>query len=254
MKPEFFDIHSHINFPDYDTDREQIIGNMKEEKVFSVTIGTSEKTSKEAVDLANKHENLFASVGIHPSDVKGDVDLEKISKLAKDKQVVCIGETGFDSFHSDNTDLQEKVFRQHIELAKKIDKPLMLHLRTGIGKDSVYKKALDVLSDYSGIRGNAHFFAGSKEELKNFLDIGFTVSFTGVITFVPDYDELIKYVPIDMVHAETDAPFVAPAPHRGQRNNPVYVKEIVKRIAQIKKIDLSKVRHALIQNAFDTFL
>jgi TatD DNase family protein len=134
----------------------------------------------------------------------------------------------------------------------------MLHIRNG-SKNSpqviqnAYNDSLELLKKYSKVKGDVHFFAGSLEEAKAFLDFGFTLSFTGVITFTHDYDEIIKNTPLDMIMSETDAPYVAPVPHRGRRNEPVYVKEIVKRIAEIKNLPEEEVAKAIIANAKKVF-
>lgn len=255
MIPKYFDIHSHLNFPDYDSDRKEVIEEMKRERVFTTTIGTNLKTSEESIKLAKENENLFACVGVHPSDTKEEIDFENLEELAKEKEVVCIGETGIDSFHCDDdqVEFQKEVFKKHIEISLKTGKPLMLHLRTGKGKQSTYEQALDILKEYPEAKGNSHFFAGTLDEAREFLERGFTISFTGVITFVEDYRKIIKEAPLEKIMAETDAPFVAPAPFRGKRNSPVYVKEVVKKIAEIKEIDEEFAREKLLENSFKFF-
>lgn len=183
----------------------------------------------------------------------------EFEKLISHPKVVGIGECGIDIFwlspELDNeTDraallkLQETVFRKQIQLAVKYDKPIMIHARES------YKKILEILDEEfithgAKLRGNAHFFAGTVEEAQAFLDRGFTVSFTGVITFAKQYEELVRYVPLEKMLSETDCPFVAPAPHRGKRNEPVFVKEVVKKIAEIKGLDEELVRATLLENA-----
>ncbi len=134
----------------------------------------------------------------------------------------------------------------------------MLHIRSSKGTYDAYYDALEILEHHAKIsgnelRGNAHFFAGNLDILKRFLDIGFTVSFTGVITFTHDYDEFIRYAPLNMIMSETDAPFVAPVPHRGERNSPLYVSEVVKKIAEIRGEPLELVQKALLDNVLRNF-
>jgi len=131
----------------------------------------------------------------------------------------------------------------------------MLHIRHGVNhvEHNAYFDALDLLKKHSKVKGDVHFFAGTKEEAKGFLDFGFTLSFTGVITFSHDYDEVIRNTPLDMIMSETDSPYVAPVPYRGKRNEPVYVKEVVKKIAEIKNFPESEVALALIANARRVF-
>lgn len=147
---------------------------------------------------------------------------------------------------------QKEVFRKQIELAVEIGKPLMLHLRNGIER-SAYNDAFSILKSYNlnlkSNPGNLHFFAGSIDEAKQFLDIGFSFSFTGVITFAKEYAEIIKYLPLNRIMSETDAPYAAPAPYRGKRNEPFYVKEVVSAIAEIRGESLEIVKNVLVSNA-----
>lgn len=260
---KYFDIHSHLYFKDFDTDREQVILNMKEKGIYTVSIGTNLETSKQAIKLAEENENLFASVGLHPADFKEYKFEEDFKTLVKHPKVVCIGECGFDYFRLEGDlkeakNIQREIFEQQIRLAIENKKALMLHCRPSKGSMDAYLDTVDVLKRYkkefgSVLFGNAHFFAGDLSILKEFLDLGFTVSFTGVITFTNDYDDLIKYTPPDMIHAETDSPFVAPNPFRGKRNSPEYIEEVVNKIAEIKSLDKEVVKEQLIKNACKLF-
>ncbi len=193
--------------------------------------------------------------------------------LAKRPKVVGIGECGLDYYHdtnprmgtNDTNKIQEEAFRKQIELAIEVKKPLMLHLRnpsTGSGQAgsgrSAYNDAFSILNSYFSIhtsapRGNLHFFAGSVEEAKPFLELGFTFSFTGVVTFAKDYETIVKFLPLDRILSETDSPYVTPAPYRGKRNEPLYVREVVKAIARIRGEDEEKVRAQIIKNAEELF-
>lgn len=259
MTFEYFDIHSHIYFKDYDKDREEEIEKMKKHKIGTITIGTDFESSKIAVEMAEKHHNLFACIGQHPGDLKADsVFDERLNALADNKKVVAIGECGLDYFRMDEGDLelktiQKTIFEYHIDLALEKDLPLMLHIRSSKGTMDAYNDALTILEHHykiSGdkLRGNAHFFAGDMEVLKRFLAIGFTVSFTGVITFTSDYDEFVKTVPLDKIMSETDSPFVTPAPHRKTRNSPLYVPLIVEKIAELRGEPLEVVKQAILAN------
>ncbi len=264
MSYEYFDIHSHIYFKDYDDDREHEIEKIKKAKIGTITIGTDFESSQKSIEIAEEHKGFFASVGQQPGDLKEDsVFDERINDLADNKKVVCIGECGLDYFRINSEDLelktiQKTVFEYHIDIALDKEKPLMLHVRPSKGTNDAYNDALDILEHHykiSGdkLKGNAHFFAGDTEVLKRFLDIGFTVSFTGVVTFARDYDDLIKYTPIDMIMSETDSPFVAPKPHRGKRNSPTYIKEVVEKLAEIKEEHVEDMKKALISNTLRAF-
>lgn len=242
----YIDIHCHLDFPDYAPDHTDVLNRMAEQHVRAITIGTDVKSSEEAVRLAQEHEHVYACIGVHPVDtvdkMRGGFDTESFEKLIRNPKVVAVGECGLDWFRMKTIEEAERtrqvdLFTQHIEFALAHDKPLMLHCR-----DS-YDDVLEILEKYkteagAKLRGNAHFFAGNIAQAKRFIELGFTLSFTGVITFTHDYDEVIQFAPIDMIMSETDAPFVAPHPYRGKRNEPVFVIEVVKRLAELKGVSV----------------
>lgn len=266
MKIEYFDIHSHLYFPDYDEDREQEIEKIRKAKVAVINIGTDLKTSKACVELAKKHEHLFACIGQHPGDLdKNSVFDEHLVKLANEEKVVAIGECGLDYFRLPEDpnevvlikSIQKTIFEYHVDLAISSNKPLMLHIRSSRGTQDAYLDALTILEHHAktsdNLRGNAHFFAGDIGILKRLLAIGFTVSFTGVVTFAKDYDELIKAVPNDMIMVETDSPFVAPVPHRGKRNSSTNIPSIVEKIAEIRGESPENMKKTLFDNTLKHF-
>lgn len=238
---------------------------MKDEGVFGICVGTDMKTSEGSIELTKAHPNLFASVGLHPTHADDGFDIDSFSKLASKERVVAIGECGLDYFRKEfsleEKNKQEETLRRQIDLS--IDKklPLMIHCRPSVGSMNAYEDLLSILRGYEGKDlnksvkpfGNIHFFVGNIEIAQKFLDLGFTMSFTGVITFTNDYDEVIRYLPMDSIMTETDSPFVAPAPFRGKRNEPVYVKEVVSRIAVIKNLPEDEVKKAIIRNADRVF-
>ena len=257
--PKYFDIHSHLNFKDYDADRAEVIGRLKETETHTIVVGTDYESSAKGVDLAGRHPEIYACIGVHPVDKKEEhFDISKYEELVKHPKVVAIGECGLDFYHAKKDadyERQKKLFLAQIEFALVHDKPLMIHAR------DAYEELLNILEpmkkEYgSKLRGNVHFFAGNVEIAKRFFDIGFTVSFTGVITFPPKADqpmadtiEVIKSAPLEMIMSETDAPYVAPVPYRGKRNEPSFVREVVKAIAEVRGEDEEAVRAALVNNA-----
>jgi len=258
MKPKLFDIHSHLNFPEFDNDREEVVKKMQAESIFTIVVGTDKKTSEGAIELAESvvaDENIFASVGLHPTDKENEkFSVDYYRKLASHPKVVAIGECGIDLFRRDRSDLkrQEDLFRKHIELALEINKPLMIHCR------DAHNEVLEILNVYQSIhgsklRGDIHFFSGNLDIAQRYFDLGFSISFAGVITFSRDYDEVIKNAPLDKIMIETDSPYVAPAPHRGKRNEPMYVKEVAKKIAEIRDISYEKVAEVTTENALRMF-
>lgn len=259
MKFRFFDTHSHIQDIQFSPDRDAVIARMKEKEIGAIVAGADWQMNDDAVALLDAHENLWGTVGLHP--VEGSVtpfDSERFKKLAAHKKVVGIGECGLDYFYKPKSEvfgMQRDLFRAQIEIAREFKKPLMVHIRPTKGsRTDAYEDALPILDEYPDAKGNIHFFAGTWELAQEFLKRGFTLSFTGVITFARDYDEVIKNMPLDMLMSETDCPYVAPLPYRGQRNEPVYVTEVVKKIAEIRGEDFEAVREALVANAHRVWL
>jgi TatD DNase family protein len=252
---KYIDIHCHLQFPEYDADREEVIKRAEEAQVGMINVGTDVEMSQKAIELAHTHANMWATVGVHPTDAKDEVGFNELERLAGDSKVVAIGECGLDYFHGspEDIDRQREIFIQHIELANKVNKPLMLHVRNGKENTGAYHDAVEFLKKYSKVRANFHFFAGSLDDLKMILERGDTVSFTGVLSFTASYDELVKYVPLDRFMSETDAPYVAPTPYRGKRNEPSYVKEVVKAIARIKGKTEEEIASQTVDNARKLF-
>ena len=276
MKYSCIETHTHLNLPAFAEDREEVLARTLADGVAHINVGTTEATSKLAVEIADANEGSWAIIGLHPiqaaggydedADQKGDtpvlLEVETFSKdfyreLAKSPKVVGIGECGFDYYHTskDSFAAQEEAFIAQIELANELGLPLMIHTRgpkpgeeSPTGR-SVYADVLAVLKQYAKVPGNIHFYAGTKAEAEAFFDIGFTVSFTGVITFAKVYEELVRDIPLSLMHAETDSPYVAPVPYRGQRCEPRYVAEVVKKIAEVKQLPLEEVQEQLLKNA-----
>lgn len=275
--PKYIDAHSHMNFSAYDDDRDEVIRRTLDSETWMINVGTMKATSEKVVELADQYEEgVFAIVGLHPIHVnKSHHDKEEIGdegkaftskgedfdygfykKLTENPKVVGIGECGLDYFrNSDEPDFvsrQKSAFEKQIELAIDADLPLMIHCR------EAYDDTLDILESYKKqagekVRGNMHFFAGSLDVAKRVLDLGFTLSFTGVITFAKDYEELVRFTPLDKMLSETDCPYVTPTPFRGQRNEPMHVAEVVKKIAEIKGESLEKVSEQLVNNIRSQF-
>ena len=250
MKLNYLDIHSHLNSADYDADRAEVIRRAQEAGIGVINIGTDQKTSEEVIKLAEENDNMWAVIGVHPHESEAEFDYDYFKKLALKPKVVAIGECGLDYFRLENEAAkvkQQALFKQHIALAKEVGKPLMLHIR------EAYDDVLKILEEEQAGPAHAHFFAGDWGVAQKFLDRGDTFSFTGVVTFVNAYDEVIKNAPLDQIMAETDAPFVAPIPYRGKRNEPSYVVEVYKKIAALKSLDLEVVRAQLLTNAKRVF-
>ena len=262
---KYFDAHTHVQFAAFKGEEAEVIKRAEEAGVGMNVVGTQYDTSAAAVALAEKYSDVWATIGLHPihtsksfhdSKELGDGGKEftsrdeqfhiwKYEQLAQSPKVIAIGECGLDYYRLDEATkkLQVENFVAQIELANKVGKPLMLHIR------QAYKDSLEVLKAHTKVKGDVHFFAGDWEVARQFLDLGFTLSFTGVITFTHDYDEVVKNTPLDMLLVETDAPYVTPVPHRGKRNEPMYIPEIVKKMAQIKGILEEDARHQILLNS-----
>lgn len=266
---KYFDAHTHTNFVAYKDDRDAVMQRAKEEGVGMNIVGTQIDTSRSAVELAQQYEHAWASIGLHPvhtarsyHDTKelgeggeeftsrGELfDAKAYLALGKDPKVIAIGECGLDYYRVEEKtkEVQFKAFIQQIEVANTLQKPLMLHIR------NAYDDAIELIKAHARVRGDVHFFAGDWGVAKRFLDLGFTLSFTGVLTFTGDYDEVIRNAPLDMLLSETDAPYITPTPHRGKRNEPAYIPLVVQRIAEIRSEDGEAVREQLVANAKRVF-
>lgn len=283
MDFRYIDTHAHLNLSAFESDREAVLGRLREARVGAINVGTKESTSRLAVSVAGEADNCFAIVGLHPIQTtpryhdeteigeggkaftsKGEeFNKEFYRELAKHPKVVGIGECGFDFWHCpvDSFTIQEAAFIAQIELANELNLPLMIHTRnpkpgeaSPTGRD-VYEDVYAVLKQYAKVPFNVHFYAGTLTQAKKFFDIGGTISFTGVITFknATEYAEIIKGVPLEKIHAETDCPYVSPVPYRGQRCEPQYVVEVYKKIAAIRGEDEEMVRQQLLENAMSFY-
>ncbi len=274
MQFNYIDIHSHINFVAYDADRKEVLERAREAGVAMINVGTQVDTSLKAIEIAEQNEGVYAIVGLHPVHTtkshhdekelgeggkeftsRGEsFDMSIYRNLVTNPKVVGIGECGLDYYHLDEDSIkkQKQDFESQIALANEAGKPLMLHVRSNKDR-SAYKDALEILKAHAKVKGNFHFFAGQWDEAKMILDAGFQLSFTGVITFARDYDEVIRNTPLDRIMSETDSPYVSPVPFRGKRNEPINVREVVKKIAEIRGEDFEKVRLQLLKNAEEFF-
>ncbi|MEX0931048.1 MAG: TatD family hydrolase, partial [Candidatus Paceibacterota bacterium] len=235
MKYRYIDTHAHVNINAFAEDWQEVIERAQEESVAHINIGTQLETATRAVEIAEQYDDgVYATVGLHPVHTSASYHDEKevgdnakgftsrgevfnahtYRELAKSSKVVGIGECGFDFYRleADTKEKQEEAFIGQIELANELGLPLMIHTRDVKGNESsaastvgsVYDETYAVLKQYAKVPGNIHFYAGSWEQAKKFFDIGFTISFTGVITFAESYHEIVRNAPLELIHAETD--------------------------------------------------
>jgi TatD DNase family protein len=257
------DCHGHLNFDCYDEDRDLVVARAKEAGVASIAVGINVESSARAIELSG--DGRYATVGLHPLYVKGGSTEEEgeewnadvFATLAQHPALVALGECGLDYSRLPAGDeanakaLQRAAFEGQIAIAAAAGKPLMIHCR------DAYDDVLGILDEAAraGLKPNAnfHFFAGSEEHLKVILDRGYTISFTGVITFADSYAPLVRYAPLDRILSETDCPYVAPVPHRGKRNEPAHVVEVIKAIARLKGVGEAEAEAQLLANAGRVF-
>jgi len=260
---KYFDAHCHIQFDAYDADREELIASMVEQEVGGLVVGVDYASSQKAITLAEQHDSLFASVGLHPNDTHLEVfDADAFRALAMHPKVLAIGECGLDNFRPADPDAtkakQREVFEQHVQLAIEADKPLMIHSRPTKGTQDAYIDLIDILGSYKRehgerLRGDIHFFVGGIEEARKLVALDFTLSYTAVLTFARDYDEAVRFIPPTHLLSETDSPYVAPPPNRGSRNDPRAVKAVVQAIADIRAEDPETIRLQILENAGRVF-
>jgi TatD DNase family protein len=254
MITEYIDIHSHQNDPVFDRDRDETFSRMAEARVGGIMVGTDKNMSQRAIDCADTYPNTWATIGQHPTDKHDEIfDDYWYREHAKHPKVVGIGECGLDYYRMridspEERKRQRDLFVAHIELAIDTKKPLMIHCR------DAHKELIDILEVYKRgagekLQGNIHFYSADWETAKKYFALDFTLSFTGVLTFARDYDDVVKLSPIDRVMAETDCPYVAPAPFRGRRNESSHVPLIIKRIAEIRGEGESEIAKKLYENS-----
>lgn len=259
MKVKYVDAHCHIQFEQYSEDGEELIKKMYDAGVAGIVVGVDKNSSEKALALSSQHEHLYSAVGLHPNYVQEEVfDSEAYRALAEDRKVVAIGECGLDFFRpteltSEVKEKQKDIFYQQCMLAGELNKPLIIHARPSKGTVDAYQELISLLTrakeTYPNLRGDIHFFVGGIPEMQALVALDFTVSFTAVITFARDYDEVIKATSLTAILSETDAPYIAPASRRGERNDPLTVQDVVAQIADIRGEDLEMVREALLGNA-----
>ena len=250
---ELVDTHCHLEMDAFDPDREEVLERATSQGVVRlVTVGTDENSSRAASDLALGHaaRGIFATVGVHPheaSTVEKGLP-ESLKALAARDRVVAVGETGLDFFYDHSPrDVQRQVFALHVAWACEVCKPLVVHVR------DAYDEALEILRREGAHRcgGVIHCFSGTWEQGAEALDLGFYLSFAGPLTFPKStaLREVGARVPLDRLLCETDAPYLAPHPFRGKRNEPAHVARVYERLAEVRRVDQGDLEAAVFRNA-----
>ncbi len=275
---KLIDTHAHVNFKKFSEDAEGVILNSLNNETGMILVGTDYKTSKRALDLANKYEKgVYAAVGLHPSHLEDVVEesadgrevireraeefnYENYEKLASFEKVVAIGEIGLDYYHLKlNADLekakkrQKEVFYNQLSLAGNLGLPAMIHCR--VAHDDLLKTLKEFRDENRDLVppgrewGVIHCFSGDENLAWQYFQLGLLISFTGIITFSQQWDDLIRKMPLDKFMVETDCPFLTPEPFRGQRNEPALVAYVADRIAEIRGLDFDRVAEVSTANA-----
>ncbi len=244
-----FDTHAHYDARQFDSDRDQVLSALPGQGVeLVVNPGCDLASSRKAVALAGRWPFVYAAVGVHPEDCAGwkDEDVEELRALAAKPKVVAVGEIGLDYYWPENPprELQKRVLRAQLALAVELDLPVIVHDREAHGD------SLDIVREFPGARGVFHCFSGSAEMAKELVGLGWMISFTGVLTYknARKAVEAAQAVPLERIMIETDSPYMAPVPHRGERNHSGYVAHICERLAEIKGIPPDQCSRVTLEN------
>jgi len=286
------DTHAHVNFVAFKEDGDEVIRRALENNIWMINIGSQYGTSRRAVEYAQKYpQGVFASVALHPIhlkdrkiEIKVDpqelvefetqaeiFDYKKYKELASQPKVVAIGETGLEYYRIESEEpaeqerlraLQKETFIEHLRLAYELKKPVIIHCREAHEDvleilKGFYKNAtsppLESRGGLGELHGVVHSFSGRWSQAQQYLAMGFYLSFNGIITFARDYDKVIKNMPLERVLLETDCPYLAPVPFRGKRNEPLYVRYVAEKIAELRGINFKEVADVTTENAQELF-
>ena len=250
-----FDSHAHYDDDSFDKDRDNVLKSLKDYNVGNIiNIGSSMETSRVSVELSQKYDFVYASVGVHPSETGEllDTDMEELKALAKNDKVKAIGEIGLDYHYLPDDvepEVQKKWFKRQLLLAKELSMPVIIHDRESKGE------CIEILKEMNVSNGVFHCYSGSAETAKELIKMGFMISFTGVVTFknARRAIEALKVIPMDRIMIETDCPYMAPEPHRGERNFSGYVGRVAEKIAEIKELPYEEVVKITEENAIRFF-
>lgn len=251
----FVDSHCHIDFPDYADGVAPLLANMRDADVgYALCISVNLENFPRVLAVAQAHDNVFASVGVHPDHDEGrEPDVAELVALADHPRVVAIGETGLDYYRMarEDVDWQRARFRTHIRAARQAGKPLVIHTRNA-AEDTLAIMAEEGAGEAGGVM---HCFTESQAVADAALAMGFYISFSGIVTFknAKALKEVARHVPLDRLLIETDAPYLAPTPHRGHRNEPAFVRHVAEEIAALRGISLDEVAQASTRNFFQLF-
>ncbi len=260
----FVDSHAHLEGERFDSDREQAIARAREagvETIVAIGSGAGPGSLDCGIQLAEKYESIYATIGVHPHEAKlaTDADFRQLEQLAKRPKVIAWGEIGLDYFYDHSPrDVQQKVFLKQMKLARAARLPIVIHCRPSDGSDDAWRDCLAMIQEHwasSGLGGILHCFTGTWAHAKRALDMGCMISFAGNITFpkAQPIRDAAKQVPLDQVLIETDSPFLAPVPHRGKRNEPAFVKEVARQLGELHGLPTEEAGQLTAANFYNFF-
>lgn len=251
----FIDSHCHLNFPDLAKDLDSVLENMRSNSVtHALCVSVDLQSFPQVLELASQHENLFASVGVHPDyELPLEPTQEELVSLAQHPKVIAIGETGLDYFRlTGDLEWQRQRFRTHIRAAKAAAKPLIIHTRAA-APDTLRLMTEENASEVGGVM---HCFTETLEVAEAAIEMGFYISFSGILTFknAAIIKQVAQTIPLERILIETDSPYLAPVPHRGKTNQPCFVKHVAEEIARLRSISIEQVGEATSANFRKLFL
>ena len=242
-----FDTHAHPTDERFNEDREQVLARMREAGMLCMCVGADMASSAQSVVLANENENIYAAVGVHPHDAKDftEADIPQLTRwLMQEKKVKALGEIGLDYYYNrSEREVQRKAFRRQLALARELDLPVVIHSRDAA------QDTLEIVREYRP-RGVVHCFSYSAEQAREYVELGMYLGFTGVVTF-PNAKkplEAAAAVPLDRILIETDCPYMAPEPHRGERNHSGYVRFVAEKMAAVKGVSYDEICRITYEN------
>ena len=260
----FVDSHAHLEMEQFNADRESMLARAREtgvETIVAIGSGTGPGSLDCGIQLAERHEFIYATIGIHPHEAKlaNDADFAELAQLAKRPKVIAWGEIGLDYFYDHSPrDVQQNVFLKQLELAQEAKLPVVIHCRPSDGSDNAWEDCLNLLQQHwapAGLGGILHCFTGTWPRARRALDMGFMISFAGNITFpkAQQIREAAKEVPLDRMLIETDSPFLAPVPNRGKRNEPAFVKEVARKVGELRGLSMEDIGRRTADNFYKFF-
>ncbi|ETS30303.1 metal-dependent hydrolase [Photorhabdus temperata] len=250
------DSHCHLDCLDYEKlhkNVDDVVAKAADREVkFMLAVATTLPGFQQMKTLIGERENIVFSCGIHPLNLDEGYDFDELARLAAGNEVVALGETGLDYYYQqDNAELQRTSFREHIRIGRKLNKPIIVHTRSA--RDDTLRVLREEQVQECG--GVLHCFTEDKDTARELLDLGFYISFSGIVTFrnAEQIREAARYVPLDRILIETDSPYLAPVPHRGKENQPAYVRDVAEYMAVLKGVSIEELAQVTTQNFCDLF-